>query len=187
MYVCIMLIELPKICTPNTLTPKILKPQKCWPQKLPPPKPPVIFLIRFVFAPLCPILEFQLGWKSSNYTSHLKKIGRQPLMEDSLQWKTTSDGRRPPKEDNLQLKTNYNGRHPSIEDDLQWKITSNGRRPSMEDNLQFKMTSNGMRPPMEDKLTFNWKLPPIENNLKILKVGYISTYCIKTYEFLGGH
>ena len=27
--------------------------------------------------------------------------------------------------------------NPSIEDDLQWKITSNGRRPPMEDDLKI--------------------------------------------------
>jgi hypothetical protein len=46
--------------------------------------------------------------------------GRQPLMEDDLQWNMTSNGRLPP-----------------MEDDFQWKTTSNGRRPSMKDDLKL--------------------------------------------------
>jgi hypothetical protein len=41
----------------------------------------------------------------------------------------------------------------------------------MEDDLQWKMTFNGRRPPME-------------NDLKILKVEYLSNHCINTYEKL---
>jgi hypothetical protein len=69
-------------------------------------------------------------------------------MEDDLRSKRNSNGRQPPMEENLQWKTTFN----PIEDELQWKTTSNDRRPSMEDDLQWKTTSNGRRPPMEDYL-----------------------------------
>ena len=38
--------------------------------------------------------------------------GKQPPMEDDLQWKTTSNGRQPPMEDNLKiLKVEYLSNH----------------------------------------------------------------------------
>jgi hypothetical protein len=42
----------------------------------------------------------------------------------------------------------------------------------MEDDLQYKRTSNGRRSPIED-------------DLKIIKVEYLSNHCINPYEFLG--
>ena len=45
--------------------------------------------------------------------------GRQPPMEDDLQWKTTSNGRRPPLEVDIQCKT------PSMEGGLQWNLEEN--------------------------------------------------------------
>ena len=61
--------------------------------------------------------------------------GRQPLVEDTLRWKTTSGGK---KEDDFLWKTNYTGRRPLLEDDLHrkttfWKTTYRGRGPLVED------------------------------------------------------
>ena len=45
-------------------------------------------------------------------------VGRRPLMEDDLCWKTTFDGRWPLMEDNLWWKTPFDGRKPLMEDCL---------------------------------------------------------------------
>ena len=50
----------------------------------------------------------------------------------------------PLNEDDLQLKTTSNGKRTPLEEDNQWKMTSNGRRPLMEEDLQWNMTSNGI-------------------------------------------
>ena len=47
--------------------------------------------------------------------------GRRPLVEDDLQWKTTSVGRRPLVEDDFWWKTTFGGRRPLVEDDFWWK------------------------------------------------------------------
>jgi hypothetical protein len=57
---------------------------------------------------------------------------KQPLIEDDLQWKRTSNGRRIPMED----KTS-DARRPSMEDDNHWKTTSNRRRHPMEDDIKI--------------------------------------------------
>ena len=72
---------------------------------------------------------------------------RQPLMEESLWWKTTFDGRHPLIEDDLWWKmtfdrrwplmeTTFYGRRPLMEDDLWWKMTYDGRHPLIEENFQ---------------------------------------------------
>ena len=64
--------------------------------------------------------------------------GRQPLMEDHLQWNMSFDGRRPSMEDNLRWKTTFDGRPPLMEDNLWWKTTFDGRQPLMEDDLRCR-------------------------------------------------
>ena len=83
--------------------------------------------------------------------------GRQPLVEDNLQWKTTFGGRWPlmedtfggrqtSVEDDLWGKTTFGGRQPLLKDDLRWKTTFSERRPVVEDDLQWKTTFSGRRP-----------------------------------------
>ena len=47
--------------------------------------------------------------------------GRQPSVEDDLQWKKTFGGRQPLMEDNLWWKMTFGERRPLVEDDLPWK------------------------------------------------------------------
>jgi hypothetical protein len=49
-----------------------------------------------------------------------------------------------------------------MEDELKWKTTSNGRQPGMEDDIQWKTTYN--------------ERPKIKNNLKLLKLEYLSNH-----------
>ena len=58
--------------------------------------------------------------------------GRQPLVEDNLQWQTTFGGRQPLVEDDLLWKTIFSERQPSVEGDLWWKMTFHGRRPLLD-------------------------------------------------------
>ena len=48
------------------------------------------------------------------------------------------DGRQPSIEDDLQWKRTFYGRQPTIEDNLRWKTPFDVRRPSMEENY-FKI------------------------------------------------
>ena len=82
----------------------------------------------------------------------------------------------------LWIKTNFNGRWPPMEDDLQWKTTYNGRwpqnieswisqQPLIESYSDFKLQL--IWPTIFCK-SFKWRRPPIEDDLKILKVEYLS-------------
>ena len=84
--------------------------------------------------------------------------GRQPLMEDNLQWKTT-----------------FNGRQPLMEDDLRWKMTFDGRWPSIKDNLWCKTTFN-------IKVLY---LVQLNSNSKILYLVPVWKYSICLFPRLG--
>ena len=122
-----------------------------------------------------------------------------------LEMKTTSNGRRPQNikswisqqpligsSSNFKLKLrgpNQNQkymkwRRPPMEDDLQWKTTSNGRRPPnikswisqqplIGSSSNFKLKLRG---PNQNKKYLKWRRPPMEDNLKILKVEYLSNH-----------
>ena len=83
----------------------------------------------------------------------------QTIYYKSLKWRWS------PIEDDLKilkvefLSSHLKWRQPSIEDDLQWKTTSNGRWPPLD------VTPNGRR-------------PPIEEDLKILEVEYLSNHLL---------
>ena len=86
--------------------------------------------------------------------------GRQPLMEDDMQWRTTFNGRQHSMEDDIQWKTTFDGRRPSMKDILWWRTTFNGGQPSMEDDIQWKMTFDWRLPLMEDDLHWrNFEIP----------------------------
>jgi hypothetical protein len=83
-------------------------------------------------------MENDLQRKMTNNGSALQwmttSCERRPPMEDGIPLKTPLNGRQPSMEDNLQWKI-----HP-IEDDLQWKISSNRRPTPMEESLPWKTT-----------------------------------------------
>ena len=56
----------------------------------------------------------------------------------------TLGGRQPSLEDNLQWKTTFGGRWPLVDDDFLWKTTLGGRQRSVEDKVQWKMTFGGL-------------------------------------------
>ena len=69
--------------------------------------------------------------------------GRQPLLENDLQRKTTFIGRLSLVEDDLRWKTTFGGRRPFVgrqplvEDDLWWKMTVGERQHLVEDDLHW--------------------------------------------------
>ena len=94
--------------------------------------------------------------------------GRQPLMENDLQWKTTSNERQPPMElEYGWMRMTSNGRWPQ---NIKIRIYHLSLiRPSS--NLKIKV-----RGPNQSECCLKWNWPPMEDHIKILKVEYFSNH-----------